>query len=316
MNVLITGSSGYIGGRLALHLMENKNLTIFLGSRTKNNKIKLLKNLNYVQINWEKEKKLIEACSDKHSIVHTAGLNAKDSEYSFVDAYKVNVLNTANLLNIAIQQKVKRFIYISTAHVYGSKLNGKINEDSVANSIQSYAASHKAAEDMVINAHLAGKIQGIVIRLSNSFGAPISADANCWSLLVNDLCCQGVTNKKLIINSSGIQKRDFISMNNTVKAIEHLLGIPNNSIGNGIFNVGSGFSSTIIEMAEYVAEIFHSHFNYKTDIIKKSIQDANPVKEKLFISDISKLRGTGFINDENARSEIINLIQFVKKNFS
>ena len=185
----------------------------------------------------------------------------------------------------------------------------------MANSIQSYAASHKAAEDIVLNANKLGKIEGIVIRLSNSFGAPVSADANCWSLLVNDLCYQGVANKKLILNSSGIQKRDFISMNNTVRAIEHLLGIPNNQIGNGIFNVGSGVSSTIIEMAEYIAEIFHSHFNYKTDISKKTIHNANSIKEKQFIYDISKLKEVGFNNNENTRSEIINLIQFVKKNF-
>ena len=49
MNVLITGGSGYIGGRLALHLKEAGNFNIFLGSRTKNINSQLLKDINYLE---------------------------------------------------------------------------------------------------------------------------------------------------------------------------------------------------------------------------------------------------------------------------
>ena len=315
MNVLITGGSGYIGGRLALHLKEAGNFNIFLGSRTKNINSQLLKDINYLELNWENEQNLIDACSDKISIVHTAGLNAQDSKNSFLDAYKVNTLNTAKLLNIAIKKGVKRFVYISTAHVYGAQLSGKINEYSPANSIQAYAASHKAAEDIVLNASKAGKIEGIVIRLSNSFGAPISKDVNCWNLLVNDLCFQGVTKKKLIINSSGLQMRDFVSMTNVVSSLRHILGLPSNSLGNGIFNVGSGFSSSVLEVTNNIAEVFFNNFNYKTSIEKKIQIGESPIKEKFFVYDNTKLLETGFIYEDNYELEIINLIQFIMKNF-
>jgi UDP-glucose 4-epimerase len=316
MNILITGGSGYIAGRLANHLNSSSiRFKVSLGSRKKTLNMPIT-GISNIEMDWNDNKNLSHICSDKDTIIHTAGMNADECNNNFIDAYSVNTINTAKLLKEAIRNGVQRFVYISTAHVYGPKLVGTINEKTSANSIATYAASHKAAEDIILNENLKGRIEGIVIRLSNSYGAPVSKDADCWHLLVNDLCYRGLTEKKLILKSSGEQSRDFIPLENVVRAIEHLICLPLHSIDNGIFNVGSGHSASLKEMTEKIANVFINHFNIDPEIqIKHHLNFEEPQGRELFEFDVSKLLSTGFVNKDISEREIINLIKFININF-
>jgi UDP-glucose 4-epimerase len=316
MNILITGGSGYIAGRLSLYLKNSpSDYEVSLVSRRKD--FTRPNDISSIKLDWDNFNSLDEGCPNIDTLVHSAGLNAQECKNSFIDAYNVNTINTAKLLEYAINKGVKRFIYISTAHVYGSNLSGKINESYPANSFEAYAASHRAAEDLVLNAYHKGDIEGIVIRLSNSYGAPLSKEVNCWNLLVNDLCYMGVSKNKLIINSSGRQIRDFVPMGIVVRAIEHLICLPNNLIGNGIFNLGSGHSSSVIETAEKIAKVFLSEYNDVTRIYKKRHTHSNAkTKNSFYIYDTSKLLNTGFTYEDISEVEIINLIKFIKTNFA
>ena len=316
MNILITGGSGYIAGRLASHLINSDNdFKVVLASRQNNPNLPFSEIKNF-KIDWDSTENINYACSNIDIVIHAAGLNAQECKDSFLTAYKVNTINTAKILNAAIIKGVKRFIYISTLHVYGSNLNGNINENSFSNSIETYAASHKAAEDIVLNANLKESIEGVVIRLSNSYGAPASKIVNCWHLLINDLCYKGVTENKLTINSTGEQLRDFIPMQNVVRAIEHILCLSPKLLGNSIFNVASADSTSVIEIAEKVSKVFSDHFNYKPEIEVKEKTPANLEKGKnQFVIDISKLLSTGYNNEDTFEDEIINLINYVELNF-
>ena len=69
----------------------------------------------------------------------------------------------------------------------------------------------------------------MIIRLSNSYGAPISKDVNRWTLVVNDLCRQAITNRELKLKSSGEQHRDFIPISDALSAVNLLMKIPSNT---------------------------------------------------------------------------------------
>ena len=55
---------------------------------------------------------------------------------------------------------------------------------------------------------------------------PTHAEADCWTLLVNDLCMQAVRDKKLVLRSSGIQQRDFITLQDVGRVVSHFLDFP------------------------------------------------------------------------------------------
>jgi len=205
-------------------------------------------------------------------------------------------------LEAAKSQGVKRIIYLSTAHVYASPLSGVITETTCPINLHPYATSNRAGEDVVRSAHLRGEIKGIVVRLSNSFGVPVSKDASCWMLLANDLCRQAVTTKRMVLYSTGLQRRDFVTVENVVRAIFHLVNLSEDMTGNGVFNVGGKWVPQVIEMVELIQSRCSSVLGFKPEIVRpKGTIDA-PDYELEYC--IDKLLATGFTLEGSFSNEI------------
>lgn len=253
MRILITGGFGFVGGRLAAHLVRAGH-QIMLGSRNPITSPAWLPQAEVSQIEWDDGCALEHSCNGVDVVIHAAGMNAQDCASDPVAALAFNGAATARLVAAAGRAGVKRFIYLSTAHVYASPLAGTITEDTCPRNLHPYATSHLAGEYTVLSASQRGQIQGIVLRLSNAFGAPMHKDVNCWMLLVNDLCKQAVQTRKLVLQSSGLQQRDFVSMTEVCRVAEYL------AVGHGasaqpcIFNVGAGVSQSVFAMAQLIQQ--------------------------------------------------------------
>ena len=304
-----------MGGRLAQHLVAHTTHEIILGSRTLTDSPAWLPQIKVVQTLWNSPSELEDICENVDAVVHMAGMNAQECATNSAAAFEMNAVATARLVQAAAQKKVKRFIYLSTAHVYGSPLVGVIDEKNCPVSIHPYATSHRAGEDVVRAAHQNKEIDGIVVRLSNSFGAPAHRDVNCWMLLVNDLCRQAITTERMVLRSSGQQHRDFITLTNTCRAIEYLLVAPSEKLGDGLFNVGGAWSPTIFEMTQKVAERIYALTGSRPEIRCEVMVDDEP-QESLDYKN-TKLVRSGFLSiDDNVDQEIDQLIKFCMVNFS
>lgn len=253
MRILITGGFGFVGGRLALHLSKQGH-KIVLGSRNLVAPPAWLSQAEVVEINWEDLSKLVNCCRGVDMVIQAAGMNAQDCAIDPVAALAFNGVATARLVAAASRAGVKRIVYLSTAHVYASPLVGTITEDTCPRNLHPYATSHLAGEQAVLGAIEKENIQGIVLRLSNAFGVPMSKSVNCWMLLVNDLCRQVVQTQKLILHSTGQQHRDFISMNEVCRVFERFTASNNDDSLSGIFNVGTGTSKSVLSMAQRIQQ--------------------------------------------------------------
>lgn len=313
MKILVTGGFGYLGGRLVRHLTADCTHEIFVGTRGQE---QLSSNTKIVRTIWNSSIELRKICSDLDTVIHVAGMNAHDCAQDSALALEINGLNTARLLQAAVLEKVKRFIYISTAHVYANPLIGKMTEETCAKNLHPYASSHRAGEDVVRAAHHRGDIEGIVIRLANTYGAPSHYQVNCWTLLVNDICRQAVMNQKIKLNSSGSQQINLISMADACRAIAYMLELPSNHLRDGLFNIGGARSWTVIEMATFVSERAERILGKKVEIFAP-IYAKNENSEELNY-DVSKFLKTGFEPSKEiaAETEVNNLIQFCLEHFN
>lgn len=253
MRILITGGRGFIGGRLGQHL-HNAGHQVILGSRKASGPPDWLPLAEVCETEWQKVPVLAQICNRVDVVIHAAGMNAQDCSADPTAALEFNGLATARLLTAAVRTGVKRFIYLSTAHVYANPLVGDISEATCPRNLHPYASSHLAGENVVLDATLRGYIDGIALRLSNAYGAPTHMRSNCWMLLVNDLCRQAVENRKLVLRSSGLQQRDFIAMTEVCRVVEHMSTRNFETPQANVFNVGSGVSMTILEMAQLVQQ--------------------------------------------------------------
>ena len=313
MRILITGAYGYLGGRLAQYLATQAKREIILASRKIISSPHWLPQARVVQVKWDSAENLDEICTNVDTIIHLAGMNAQDCRNDPAAALDVNAVATARLLMSAVRQKIRRFIYLSTAHVYSSPLLGSISEDTCPSNLHPYATSHRAGEDVVRAAQQQGEIDGVVIRLSNAYGAPAHKDANCWMLLVNDLCRQVAVTKEMVLHSSGHQRRDFISMTDTVRGIEHLMKLPSPGLGNGLFNLGGGRSLRIMELAEYIADRSRVILGFEPSIKCQKVKQDNAQRSLDYR--IDKLLSSGFVLTGNMRHEIDESLKFCLTNF-
>lgn len=314
MRILITGGFGYIGGRLAQFLDSSGNNNIILGTRKNNIKPGWLPNSEVLTINWASSDSLSQICNGVDVVIHLASMNAQESNHNPMMALEFNLMASARLLHAAVEQKVKKFIYFSTAHVYDSHLIGDINEGSLTKSLEPYATTHRAAEDVVLAAHASRAIECVVIRLSNSFGAPAHADVDCWTLLVNDLCKQLFSNNKMVLRSSGLQRRDFITMTDVCRATLHLMNYDVNLFSRPLFNLGGAWSPSVWEMTKIISQIYFEEYGVQPKLIRKepSVDEKYPN----LIYNIELLKSTGFTPEAFYEREIRDLLKFCKKSFT
>ena len=304
LKILITGGLGYLGGRIADFLKrKHPELTIILGTSKEILEVpSWAKSFQIVRLNVCDKTTIDEAISSNlYAIIHLASLNEHESFSNIQFAWEVNALGTQSLLSIANQKQVQKFIYFSTFHVY-EDCQKMITEKSPTKTHHPYAATHRAAEDMVRFYHHSQDMDTLTLRLSNGFGYPMDLGVSRWTLVFNDLCRQAVTSGKMIIKSSGKQHRDFICLHDVASAVDHFLYKNLEKWGDGLFNLGGDCSLSIVDVANKIGSIFKKKYGSSIPI---EIQDKNdemtynPIK-----FDINKLKNTGFFLTGNMDQEI------------
>ena len=229
------------------------------------------------------------------------------------EAIRVNIDETRIILENSISKKVERFIYFSTAHIYGAPLEGTITEKSLPSPAHPYAITHRAAEDYIIAATKQKRIQGTVLRLSNSFGAPVSPHVNRWTLLANDLCRQAVEKGAITLRSNGCQYRDFICLTDVEEVMAKMLTNPKLP-HHIVYNLGSGISMRVIDMADAIIQSAVTVLN--KNITLDLPADILPTEEPSLNYSIARLLNEGYhiVNDVNL--ELERLLQFCSENFA
>lgn len=314
--IFITGGLGFVGGRLSLLFQQKKEYQVFVSTRKNNADLPLeihksnIKTIDYFSLN-ESEK--IKFLNNIDIIIHLAALNEVDCVKYPKQAIEFNIWETVNLIKLAQKSNIQSFIYFSTVHVYSSPLLGNLDEQTICRPAHPYSITHKAAEDYVLAERDRTDLNVTVIRLSNSFGSPAFDTSDRWTLLVNDICKQAVTENKIILHSNGEQKRDFISLEDVEQAVSLILKKDKSKLFDGIINLASEKAIKVIEMANIVSEQYEKLFYSKIKIAKS--ENADVLNDDLKIN-ISRLKSIGFEPKNDFENEIRELLRFCKIKFS
>lgn len=200
--------------------------------------------------------KTIEAIAAEASeaLVYCVSLDHRAAEQDPDRAWRINVRPVWRLLDRLSQRGKPRFVYLSTSQVYGTA-EGQILESTITRPRNHYALTHLMAEQ-VVQRYCSEPGSGINLRLSNGYGAPLFDDANCWWLVINDFCRTAVETGEIRLLSAGEQQRDFIHVEDIAAAVSLSMGQPAARFDQPAYNIGSGRSLSILQLAHRVATVY------------------------------------------------------------
>jgi len=254
--ILVTGGAGFIGSHLVDVLMaEGLEVTVldnFRSGKLENVKHHL-ESENFKLVAGDVRDKSIvrEVLGKVDAVVHLAALiSVKESVENPLETHDINLTGTLNLLEEAVRNHVKRFVYASSMAVYGEGNPLPLREDHPLKPMSPYAASKASAECYCTAFHESYGLGTMIMRYSNVYGP--RQISNPYSGVIPKFvrCC--LDNKPLTIYGDGNQTRDFIYVDDVVGAT--ILGLASDVAGE-VFNVCTGEPKKITDLAKSVKDI-------------------------------------------------------------
>jgi len=172
VNVLITGGTGFIGSRLALRCISDGHSVRILGqentpAESSNRKLLEEKGTEVILATVTDKEMLPELLTGIDVVYHLAAaqheVNVPDQRF-----WDVNVKGTANLLEASAGAGVKRFVHGSTIGVYGSAMDGLIDENSPLEPDNIYGRTKLEGEKVVLS--FREKLPVVIIRIPETYG--------------------------------------------------------------------------------------------------------------------------------------------------
>ena len=273
IKIYVTGCSGFIGSQI-VHDLKKKGYEVIGICRKNISKLKKELKIKIIKSDLISNKDLILNNAD--ALIHCASPNDIVSK-NFNLGMNLSLLGTKKLLDAASNAKIKKFIYFSSAKVYGYDLKGFIDETSALKCDNNYALNHFFGEQLCRIFSKYSNLNITVVRPSNVYGVPIISTVNRLSLVpfcfIEDAINLGIIN----IQSSGKQIRNFISTQELSFAIINI--IENFQSNFNIYNLGSNTYYKIGEIAVLVANSFKLILNKN---IKINFNSEDPKRSNKF----------------------------------
>ena len=172
MRILITGGTGFIGSRLAIDCLERGHDVQVLGQE--NNEAEV------------ENRRLIESCGGEVTLANVTEIDSVTEAVQGVDIvyhlaaaqheanvpdqhfWDVNVTGTKNMLEASVSAGVKRFVHGSTIGVYGSALEGTLDENSLVRPENIYGVTKLEGEKLVLS--FSESLPVAIVRISETYG--------------------------------------------------------------------------------------------------------------------------------------------------
>ena len=174
MAVLVTGGAGYIGSHMVLALAEAGESVVVVDNLSTGFANMLPDGVPLI-VGDAGDETLVEGAIVQHgvdSIIHFAGsVVVPDSMRDPLGYYRNNTMTTRSLLNAAVKGGVSRFIFSSTAAVYGNPEQVPVPEIAPTRPTSPYGTSKLMAEIMLHDVAAAHEMNYVVLRYFNVAGA-------------------------------------------------------------------------------------------------------------------------------------------------
>ncbi len=281
MNVLVTGGYGFVGSHVVEMLLDLGHRVAVIDNISTGDKDNVNQKHAFFQLGVEDpECEEVFRNAKFDAVIHLAAQvsvsRSVDDPYS--DS-RTNVLGLVNMLHLSHVHKVKKFIFASSAAVYGEGDGVPLTEDARLDPKSPYGLSKLAGELYCTKWNRLYGLNTVVFRFSNIYGPRqgSSGEGGVISIFMGEALEQ----KELVIFGDGSQTRDFIFVKDVALAICRAVA----SNVTGVFNLSSNTESSVSELAAIMGKLHPvkgtQHRIPREGDIKKSCLDNTKIKEAL-----------------------------------
>ena len=246
---LVTGGAGFIGGHLVERLLEGGWRVRVLDNFSTGSLENLDAVLNDVEL-IEGDVRSLDLCQAASrgvdSIFHLAAIASVAS--SVADpllSHEVTLGGTLNMLTAARDQNVRRFIFSSSASVYGNADAVPTREDDPIRPQSPYASAKASGELYCRNFWDLYGLETVVLRYFNVFG-PRQSAVSGYAAAIPRFVEAVVTGAAPVVYGDGRQTRDFVYVENVVEA--NILAALAGSISGLTFNIAGGQGISLLQL--------------------------------------------------------------------
>jgi UDP-glucose 4-epimerase len=266
MTVLVTGGAGYIGSHMVHALVEAGEHVVVIDNLSTGFSTCLPEGVPLF-IGDVADENLVEGVINAHgidAIIHFAGsVVVPDSMRDPLSYYRNNTMTSRNLLNAAVKCGVNRFIFSSTAAVYGNPDATPVAEDAPTRPLSPYGSSKLMTEIMLHDIAPAYGMDFVVLRYFNVAGADPQGRTGLATMGATHLlkiaveAATGQRNKIDVFGTDyptadGSCIRDFIHVSDLVQAHRAALSYLRGGGASTTLNCGYGRGYSVLETIEAV----------------------------------------------------------------
>jgi nucleoside-diphosphate-sugar epimerase len=293
-NTLVTGGSGFIGSHIVTALAKMLESTIITyDMQAENNHARNTISIQGDIFDRDKLVKVIQD-NDVQEIIHMVGLGSVPECKKSPDlSYRLNLSSVHSVLEAMRLSGADRLVFPSTAVVYGSVKERKVNEKTQPKPTTVYGCHKLAAESLINGYSDTYGLKPTIFRIFNVYG-DLEKEQGVVSIFIKKALAQ----QPIIING-GKQLRDFVHLNDVIKAFTGSLN--NKKTYGKTLNIGSGIGIPIKEVALMVKQAFPN-----IPVTQKKPTS----KDHSYHADISRIKRILKLNPVNPRKGIP---QFIKE---
>ena len=298
MTVLVTGGAGYIGSHVVHELTDAGVRVVVLDNLSTGSIFSLPKSALPI-IGDVGDAALVASIINEHridAIMHFAGsMIVSDSVTDPLGYYRNNTANSQTLIEAAVNGGVRRFIFSSTAAVYGNPASGSVSEDAPAAPLSPYGRSKLMTEIMLRDAGAAYGLRYVILRYFNVAGADPQARiglATVGATHLLKIAVEAATGQRAKIDVFGTDYptqdgsciRDFIHVTDLSQAHRSALAYLRNGGASTTLNCGYGRGYSVLETIDAVRRVSGRSF---------AVQYAprRPGDIMTMVADTSRIRG-------------------------
>jgi len=255
MRVLITGGAGFIGSHMSeLCLRQGHAVRVIDNLSTgKRENLPPHARLEFIEGDIGDAPTVNAVMIGVDAVVHLAAVASVQASIDDpIATHRTNFDGTLNLLEAARINGVTRFIYASSAAVYGDTERLPVGEDTPLNPLSPYAADKLAGEHYLKYYQRKHNLAGTAFRFFNIYGPrqdPSSPYSGVISIFVERLRQQqGVT-----LFGDGRQTRDFVYVGDLVGILYAALLRP--ELAGAVLNVGTGKQQSLLDLLTYLEDM-------------------------------------------------------------